>query len=174
MLNTTPQSTCLQELCSCAESAFPGKDNAFHYKNSLQAVLGPGAGHLCPKPSLLSDLITLPVNSKEESSELPTDGMRRGRRVEGTLLENEARPPPCVEKPPFLRAELGVVSMFQIPRWARSPAGCSTREGLGGLTFPFPLPLQMVQAPNTAHGRKSQSHCLLGPPPSHQCFTLST
>lgn len=43
MLNTTCQSTCFQEQFSCAESAFPGKDNAFHYKNYLQAVLGPGA-----------------------------------------------------------------------------------------------------------------------------------
>lgn len=85
--------------------------------------------------------------------------------MEGTLSGDEARPSPCVEKPSFLRAELEVVvSMFQILRWARSPAGCSTWDGLGGLIFPFPLPLQMVQAPNTAHGRKSQSHCLLGPP----------
>lgn len=154
MLNTPPQSTCFQKLCSCAESAFPGKDNAFHYKSSLQAVLGPGAGeagagHLCPKTSLLSDLITLPVNSKEKSSELPTDGRRRGRSVEGTLSGDEARPPPCVEKPSFLRAELEVVSMFQIPRWAKSPAGCSTRDGLGG--FDIPIPSATANGPSPKH-----------------------
>lgn len=80
----------------------------------------------------------------------------------------------CVEKPIFLRAELEVMSMFQMPMWARSLAGCSTQDGLGGLTFPFPLPLQMVPGPNTPHGRKSESHCLLGLSLSYWCFTLST
>lgn len=179
MLNTTLPRHLLSgavHLCSI----FPGKDNAFHYKNSLQAVLGPGAGeagagHLCPKTCLLSDLITLPGNSKDKSSKLlPMDSRRRGTSVEGTLSGPEARPPPCVEKLPFLRAELEVVSMFQMPMWAKSLAGCSTQDGLGRLTFPFPLPLQMAPGPNTTHGRKSKSHCLLGPPPSCWCFTVST
>lgn len=154
MLNTTHQSTCFQEQFSCAESAFPGKDNAFHYKNYLQAVLGPGAEEAgavrasVPKTSLLSDLTALPGNSKEESRELPMDGKRRGRSVAGTLLGDEARPPPCVEKPPFLRAEVEVVSMLQMPRWARSPAVCSTQDHWA---FDIPIPSASANAPSPKH-----------------------
>lgn len=58
--------------------------------------------------------------------------------MEGTLGGDEARPFACVEKPHFLRAELEVVSVFQMPKWARSPAGCSTQDVLAGLDIPIP------------------------------------
>lgn len=106
------------------------------------------SGHLCQKTSLLSDLTALPGNSKEESRELPMDGRRRGRSVAGTLLGDEARPPPCVEKPLFLRAEVEVVSMLQMPRWARSPAVCSTQDHWA---FDIPIPSASANAPSPKH-----------------------
>lgn len=153
---------------------FPGKD-AFHYTNALQAVLGPGAGHLCPQTSLLSESpYHITWEQQRQKQWASAHGWQKRKHVR-FLSRRWSQTSSLCGKTTLPQSWAG--SGEHIPNTQvgqPAPAGSSTQDGLGAWHTHSLCHCNYPQSQTLLMEEKCQSHCLLGPPLSHWCFTVST
>lgn len=179
MLNAwiPPPKICFQEQCSCAESAFL----AFSWERCFSLhKLPPGCPwtrcrHLCPQTSLLSESpYHITWEQQRQKQWASAHGWQKRKRVR-FLSRRWSQTSSLCGKTTLPQSWAG--SGEHIPNTQvgqPAPAGSSTQDGLGVWHSHSLCHCNYPQSQTLLMEEKSQSQCLLGPPLSHWCFTVST